>query len=691
MAVVAHTPYTGSADCARTNEYLTDGHGLAIDRTNRYISDGHGGHTLCEGYNCPADPILATEYMNTLRLNYERQHPPGEGRTKGCVTHEQIYVSPTAEDNVPPEERMEMTRKLIERTALRDFACLYVPHDNTPDKHCHISCCPYSLPDENGKVHKLCMNNALLNDLRREMDRICVEHGYSIIENPELWSDKEYRDWFFHIKEEGIVTVHPPREQDMTSFKQDRKRARTYSASKKAQALREEAKVDYYKRMTKGYNEKSAHLFYTPPHLYNPTDPEREYHIRKGGNDGKMLSELEQSATALFVWAYSCEKEIERRKISGSTGLQRRMAALTNKAYAANKLIHDLDIRTHGELITHIKEVGSDIADLKQDIRRQETIMERMADIMDAIDRWENAKDPEALEYLEAHRCGSPEQIADAKKRYSRAVARKASNEVQLQECSTEYRHLKEAEGILHPARSEELWTEYVEKMFSKEIEKKIGFSDPEKMTKHLQQMGKIAGLAPEEIDKLIANAKKTASSTTWVEYRAFMRITFTADDGGVVSAIYDKIGDAYDDIRRLHALERSALVFGPVSLLFALAVGIYAGWKEAALEREIEALKWEAEIQKEYAKQARMGRQKAMKDAKAEYDAETLDASEAEISAARIRYYERAAEINGRLDILMDIQRMKNEGSLDSKIEAAVSKRLGQDIIIKPAPEQER
>ena len=681
MAIVAHTPYTGTVDCARTNEYITDGHGLPpVDRTNRYISDGHGGHAICEGYNCPADPVLATEYMETVRLNYERQHPPGEGRTKGNVTHEQIYISPTADDNVPVEERMQMTRELIERTELRHFPSIFVPHDNTPDKHCHISCCPYSIPDQDGHTHKLCLNNAMLNDLRREMDRICVEHGYSIVENPELWADKEYRDWFFKIKEEGVVKIHPPKDQDMASFKKDRKRARTYSASKQSQALHEKKKAELYEDLTRGYNKKSAHLFYIAPSFYNAANPANEICIRRKGTDGKEMGDMELTASSLFAWAYNCEKIMQKNNIPGSGGLQRKMQALTNKAFQAKNLMAELDICTHAELIRHIKEVGCDIAELKQDIKRQGTIMERMEELMENIDRWENGKDPEAYAYLKSHRCGSPEEIADAKKRNARAVDRKAANEALLQERSTEYRHLKEAERVLHPASSEELWNEYLVQMFGKEAEKKMGYLSPDKMEQQLHQMGKVAGLAPEEIDKLIHRAKSTAAGTTWVEYHAFMQATFTRDNTGAVTAIYADIKESYADIRRLRKMARSVPVLGPVGFLLALIVGLYAGFRIAAKEREIEQLKWDAEMQKEYARETRRERQQALKNAKAEFDAETENASEAEVEAARIRFYEKAAEITGRIDILMEIGDMKKAG-LDGQIQNAVGKKMEQVI----------
>ena len=117
MAIVAHTPYTGDHDCERISEYLFDGHGSAASRTNRYLT-GHSQSMLIGAHNCPADPILASEYMKTLRQIYEYQYPLNKERSKGFVTHEQIYVSPTEEDNVPALERMEMMQELIARTFL---------------------------------------------------------------------------------------------------------------------------------------------------------------------------------------------------------------------------------------------------------------------------------------------------------------------------------------------------------------------------------------------------------------------------------------------------------------------------------------------------------------------------------------------------------------------------------------------
>jgi len=306
------------------------------------------------------------------------------------------------------------------------------------------------------------------------------------------------------------VGIHPPKEQeDHTPFQQGRKRARRYAASKQSQALRREKQAEYYRYLTRSYNKESAHLFYSPAHLYNPNDPARILHIRTRDKTGRELSELEQSSVALFVWSYQAARVLEKRKIAGSDGLRKRLQTLADKAVATQKFISSMDIRTQAELITHIKECGSDIAELKRDIARQNAVLTRLTDVMDAIDRWENQRDPDARIWLEEHHCAAEQEIAAAQKKYARAMGRKVSGEDLLEERKREYRHLKEAESLLHPASNAAEWQEYLESVFSKEIAKKIGWADADTLTRQLHQMGKTIGLLPEDVERLVDAAKK--------------------------------------------------------------------------------------------------------------------------------------------------------------------------------------
>jgi len=690
MAIVAHTPYTGNHDCDRTNEYLFDGHGSAASRTNRYLTDGHGQSMLIGAHNCPADPVLASEYMKTLRQIYEYQHPLNKDRSKGFITHQQLYVSPTEEDSVPAEERMEMMQEFITRTPLRDFACLYTPHDNTPDKHGHISVCPYSIPDENGKTHKLCMNNTLLNTLRREMDYICYEHGYSIVENPELWGDTAYREWFFRVKEEGRIKIHPPKECDRTTFKKDRNRSRSYARNKQSQALKQETQLTFYKQMTRDYSSKTAEFFYTPVHLYSPENPERMMHIKKYDKEGKEVSELELAAISMFCWAYQSKKNLISRKIPGSQGLQKRMGSLADKAFSAGQLIRELDIHTQEELITHIKECGSDIAELKQEISRQNTILSRMTNVMDAIDRWDNQKDEDALVWLKNHYCATLADINDAKQRYSRAERRKFSAEAVLSERSAEYRHLKEAEAVIRPTTSKQEWQDYLDVIMDKERQKKVGRLNGERLCKQLHRTGHALGITESEMNEILSSVKEAAKNDPIPEYWLFSDMIYQSSQERVV-AVYDKIRDRYQSLHAYRRFTDHMTVIGPFSLMLFVALCFFSGNQEIALEREIEELRQEAILQKEYAKQSRVAKQKALSGAKKLYAVEVLLASEEELSACHVRFLENAATIAGRLDIVSDINERRKLGQLDQAIADATCRALREEVQCSDKPKKRR
>ena len=466
MAIVAHTTYTDHGDCARVNHYLCDGHGRAkAERTNRYISDDHGGDHQCMGHRCPSDSDLATTYMARIRWNYERQHNISPGRKKGVVSHVQFYVSPSVCDHVPAAERMEMTRELIERTVLRDFPSIYIPHDNTETGHCHISVCPFA---EDGS-HKLCVNNRLLYDLRREMDRICVEHGYSIIENANLWGDKEYKVWFHEVKKEGKISIHPPREQNKALNKKTGKRARDYDHSKRAKIRKEEELEAYYKELTAKYTPEQDGLFYTSPYLYHPTNPGEPLRIRNIRADGSKCSELDLRVAALGTWAYRCSKELDKKAIPGTEKLSNRMRGIASKAYHVRILLEELDIQTHEELILHIKECGQDIGALKRYIQQQDETGHAMA------------------------------------------KARKERSTALLEERSKEYRKLKEAEVVLHPASSREEWEGYLNTLFSHNINQCVWSISPEELEVRIYELGNLLGISDDTLRKYVTAAEDYA------------------------------------------------------------------------------------------------------------------------------------------------------------------------------------
>lgn len=515
VAVVAFTTYSTAKDCGRTNIYIADGHGSSPQiRTNRYISDGHGGRTVCQGHLCPCDPILATAYMEAKRWNYERQHSVSTDRTKGHVTHVQLYISPTEEDRVPPDERMEMTRELIERTALRDFPAIYIAHDNTRNGHCHISLCPYS---EDGS-HKLCVNNKLIFDLRRELDQICVEHGYSIIECPELWGDRSYWEWFQQVKEQGKITIHPPRDLGRTCRKQGHKRSRDYFRSKQDQKKRKEEREQYFKEITSSYSPEKDAYFYTSEFLYSTVNPMRNLRIKRITLDGNERSEMELRAASLGIWANNCMKTLEKKAIPGTETIYNRMKNVCERAYEAKCLMESLDIRTVEEFVFHICECGQDIGTLKREIKLQEEAIQRLQPTICAAEKWKGEQDTEAYADLYKQNCSTPAQLAEVKKECARALAKKESYGLLLEERSKEYRLLKTAEKTLDPISSKDAWESYLETMFSKNKIIKVKRIPADDLERRIYELGKILGVPGETIDQYLIEAAELADRLRYDE-----------------------------------------------------------------------------------------------------------------------------------------------------------------------------
>ena len=579
MAIVAFTTYTDHAACARSNNYLCDGHGLqTVERSNRYISDGHGGTTKSLGHHCPSDPILATAYMHAKRWNYERQHSINQSRKKGCISHIQLYVSPTEEDRVPPEERLEMTRELIERTVLRDFPSIYIAHDNTPQGHCHISLCPFS---EDGS-HKLCMNNKLLFDLRRQMDVICVEHGYSIIECPELWGNKEYREWFFSVKEKAIVTIHPPREQNKAFLKMEKKRARNYSRSKRAQTKKKEAQVAYYQELTKGYSPEKDPYFFTSPWLYNPTDPTQPLRIKCITDEGKERSPLELHAAAMGAWAYYCEQCLVQKNLPHTDKLKKQLHTIMGKAYAAKQLMLDLDIRTQEELIFHIKECGQDIGTLKRCLQKVNNELDELEPI------------------LQENETFSSSDFKKAEDKYTLLLARKENFQSLLEDRSKEYRYLKETEKILNPSSCKEAWDNYLTALFSKNVVQKAKWVSYDQLEGFIYELSTSLGFSEETLDQYIIEIKEIPEairSHYYQEYRKHFCASIETKRKG-----YEQYYQNMSVVADLSDLAQRLEGFGFLGFLLFLLVDTMADIRQCCTKLDLSFALWESLLERLYA-----------------------------------------------------------------------------------------
>jgi len=446
-------------------------------------------------------------------------------------------------------------------------------------------------------------------------------------------------------------------------------------ASRTASSPKSLTTESFYRKMTQGYTPETAECYYSSPYLHSPDEPENRLHIRKRDKDGNEASDLELVAISMFCWAYQAKKNLVSRKVPGSLGLQERMASLADKAMRARQLIRELDIHTQTELITHIKECGSNIAELKQEIARQETILSRMADITTAVDRWEGEKDEDAHLWLQ-HHCGSREEMAKTKKAQIRAEGRKYSAQELLAARSAEYRCLKETEALIRPSASQQEWLDYVGILLGKEYQKRIGFIQEETLCRQIRTTGRAIGISPDALEQILVDLKTAAQTKPIQESDIFVKALY-ASDNEQVSFVYNRLRDRYQALRDLHALQNHMVVIGPFSLLLFIALCYYSGMEEIALESEIEELHQNAIAQKEYAKQYRVTKQHALSGAKKLYAIEVLTSSEDELDACRVRYFEHAATIINRADIVSDIKERKQRGELDHIIADAAYRTL--------------
>lgn len=242
MAVLKSQDYNSLSALVSRNEYITDGHGSR----NNYISDGHGLSAMCAGYNCAADPELASQEMMLARARYYRTHPKTKGtnKQKRPVEMTQFYLSFPEEEKLSEQQMMDIAKELIERTDLKDFVCFYAPHFNTDNYHVHISVGAYQKDGQ----RKLSMNSRKMYKYRAELDRIVAEHGLSIIEptHAMCYHEPEYNVWLEENRDK--LTILPLKEGKKQSERLLYRQAKDREREKQEIEARERLHRQLYRR-----------------------------------------------------------------------------------------------------------------------------------------------------------------------------------------------------------------------------------------------------------------------------------------------------------------------------------------------------------------------------------------------------------------------------------------------------------
>lgn len=167
----------------------------------RLYSRGHNG--------CSGNPEVAIEQFRMSEALYRekkcgaRESGLADGKTPTIAEH--IFISFPPEENVSYDLQCEIADKLCASPLLKDFYALSNRHYNTDNDHSHILVSNFS---KDGS-RKLCLNKNKRAELQKELNRICVGYGLSIIDNPALRrKDAEYEAFVRECV--GKVTVYAP-------------------------------------------------------------------------------------------------------------------------------------------------------------------------------------------------------------------------------------------------------------------------------------------------------------------------------------------------------------------------------------------------------------------------------------------------------------------------------------------------
>ena len=242
-----------------------------VQRVLSYMRDGHIERAYTFGHNgCSANIELAIQQFGFAQLKYDELHS-AKGRSTAevkftiqdyakkkhvdindkeklekmlsGVNHDEKYVYIKKEpilaqhcfisfpefEHPSPEELRKITDELMHSATLNRFYAISATHYNTDNTHIHLLISNFA---KDGS-RTISMNNKRIREIRADLDRICVSHSYSIIENTEMKQKcgAEYAEWVDDVKKGCSITVIPENGGSFT--KQGRSKKGSYQLSQK--------------------------------------------------------------------------------------------------------------------------------------------------------------------------------------------------------------------------------------------------------------------------------------------------------------------------------------------------------------------------------------------------------------------------------------------------------------------------
>lgn len=365
--------------------YIKSGHSTIskeqLFTVGRYIEGDHANILYAQGHMCSKVPELAAEQMLADRDKYWRQKKgkklQGQTEKKKEVLAEHFYISFHQCDNVDVETAMQIVNKWLKRTGLDQHKALMAPHINTDELHVHISVCAYRA---DGK-RKLSMNNSKMDTLRKQLDYICVEHGLSIVTNPRLLLDPEYKMWYESVVESDKIIVHDPRTPKQVIADRKKREKRKAHPETKEMSIEDEVKSEFadcfFRTQDAEENKKKkATRYYGDKKYRMHSKPDRYYSVHLYDQNGRKRSLLELIFMLFYVILTGATFQ---HQASNGRYTYDNMGEKDDQAqYLIDniRLAREYDINNPSKIEDKLKACGDDMNSLKKENYRLQKIID---------------------------------------------------------------------------------------------------------------------------------------------------------------------------------------------------------------------------------------------------------------------------------------------------------------------------
>lgn len=420
------------------------------------------------GHHCSANPVLAEKQIALHRARYFSQKNGGlQGATEGSeeLLGLHFFLSYTVEDDPSEETMNEILTAVAMHPKLKDFAVFGANHFDKKHKHTHFFVSQYAAE---GKSRKLCLHKKEYDDIRRYVNRLCVERGLSIIDREILRRDQEYSDWLDDVIAEGRVVVHPEREETKEYTQQTVPTKNLYYKWLKEQ---EEEELENVKLLTDKqleYKKYKDNYFYAINGRRFPRSnyPNTSYAIPLYNEQGRRRNLFELIVILTLV---VLNKEAEYAGIEGEDLLPEPdpvMLARTPRKLqcmlSALQTARELQIEIPADVDPRLNDIGKQMNALKiEKAKHEKRASKTLYDAITAYEHFRSAVEgvenppADALEIyntaysiMASHQCTAPAQIDEFLTRYKFSRKKCDDYSKRLDELKKQYRDLKYLSAI---------------------------------------------------------------------------------------------------------------------------------------------------------------------------------------------------------------------------------------------------